>query len=114
MSCAEQYSMIVQTLMAKYNGVVLDDEVVDNICKDYKTLMTIYNEDCFFGCLPIEEMEMFPNHLAFNERVKWYIKNFTFKVNVKNELKNEEEFIKYLESVKETADIKKRIFKLWT
>lgn len=114
LSCGDQYSLLIQTLLAKYKGIDLDGSLVNDICNDYSELMTIYNEECFFGCLPIEEMEMIPDRLLFSRSYKTFINKFNFQINVKSQLMNEQQFIAYLESVKEVADVKKRIQKLWT
>ena len=114
LSCGEQYVMLIQTLLAKYKGYTLDQELFDGIVKDYYELMNIYNEDCFFGCLPMDQIEMIPREMRFNGGAKWYVNEFTFSINVKGERMYENDFIKYLESIKEIADVKKKIQKLWT
>jgi len=114
LSCGDQYSLLVQTLLSKYNGYVLNQELYDGIIVDYYELMNIYNEECFFGCLPMQDIEIVAKGLTFgNKYIKYYVQNFVFHINVKGEKKTEDEFILYLESIKEIADVKKKIRNLW-
>jgi hypothetical protein len=110
LDCSEQYSLLVQTLLSKYSDIVLDQELFDGIIKDYYELMNIYNDECFFGCLPMQDIEIVPKVLNFgSEYIKYYINNFIFHINVKGDKKSEDEFISYLESIKEISDIKKKV-----